>query len=205
MIVSVGLFFVLWALRKRLQPAGMIFFLFLFLNGLERFFIEKIRVNVKVLGNITQAEIIATLLMIARHRRHALAAQHEQDAPSGHGHSERKLTEGQVEAISIEIAAFIREEAPKFTEAGVNTKSANNLVTHVDHTAEDRIVEALEKLLPERGLHRRGRQRRARPRASTGSSIRWTAPPTSCMACRATASASPWSMAPNPCWAWCMR
>jgi myo-inositol-1(or 4)-monophosphatase len=30
----------------------------------------------------------------------------------------------------------------------VNTKSANNLVTHVDHTAEDRFVEALEKLLP---------------------------------------------------------
>ncbi|MBK7754537.1 MAG: inositol monophosphatase, partial [Flavobacteriales bacterium] len=57
----------------------------------------------------------------------------------------KKLTE-QVEAICIDVAAFIREEAPKFTEAGVSTKSANNLVTHVDHTAEDRIVEALEKL-----------------------------------------------------------
>jgi prolipoprotein diacylglyceryltransferase len=64
-IVSVGFFFLLWSLRKRLQPAGMIFFLYLFLNGLERFFIEKIRVNVQVLGTITQAEIIATLLMIA--------------------------------------------------------------------------------------------------------------------------------------------
>lgn len=55
----------LWALRKRLKPAGSIFFLFLFLNGLERFFIEKIRVNVHVLGTITQAEIIAVLLMLA--------------------------------------------------------------------------------------------------------------------------------------------
>ncbi|MCB0769748.1 MAG: prolipoprotein diacylglyceryl transferase [Flavobacteriales bacterium] len=64
-MMSVALFFVLWSLRKRLQPAGMIFFLFLFLNGLERFFIEKIRVNVKVWGDITQAEIIATLLMLA--------------------------------------------------------------------------------------------------------------------------------------------
>ena len=64
-IVCVGFFFLLWALRKRLHPAGMIFFLFLFLNGLERFFIEKIRVNVKVWGDITQAEIIATLLMLA--------------------------------------------------------------------------------------------------------------------------------------------
>ncbi len=64
-IVCVGFFFVLWALRKRLRPAGTIFFLFLFLNGLERFFIEKIRVNVHVMGNITQAEIIASLLMLS--------------------------------------------------------------------------------------------------------------------------------------------
>ncbi len=59
------LFGVLWMLRKRLKPAGSIFFLFLFLDGLERFFIEKIRVNVEVLGNWTQAEIIATALMLA--------------------------------------------------------------------------------------------------------------------------------------------
>jgi len=63
-LVCVAFFFLLWALRGRLKPAGMVFFLFLFLNGLERFFIEKIRVNVQVLGNITQAEIIATLLMV---------------------------------------------------------------------------------------------------------------------------------------------
>lgn len=64
-IVCVGFFFLLWALRTRLKPAGMIFFLFLFLNGLERFWIEKIRVNVKVLGDITQAEIISSVLMLA--------------------------------------------------------------------------------------------------------------------------------------------
>ncbi|MCB0812559.1 MAG: inositol monophosphatase, partial [Flavobacteriales bacterium] len=50
------------------------------------------------------------------------------------------------------VAAFIREEAPRLTEAGVSSKSANNLVTHVDHTAEDRLVEELEKLLPEAGF-----------------------------------------------------
>ena len=64
-IVCLIFFGVLWSLRKKLKPAGSIFFLFLFLNGLERFFIEKIRVNEPVLGNITQAEIIATLLMLA--------------------------------------------------------------------------------------------------------------------------------------------
>ena len=63
----------------------------------------------------------------------------------------KKLTE-QVEALCIEVAAFIRDEAGKLTEAGVSTKSANNLVTHVDHTAEDRLVEALEKILPNAGF-----------------------------------------------------
>lgn len=58
----------------------------------------------------------------------------------------------EVERISMEIAEFIRDEASRFTESGVSIKSANNLVTHVDHTAEDRIVEALEKLVPEAGF-----------------------------------------------------
>lgn len=64
-LMCLALFGLLWALRKRLRPAGSIFFLFLFLNGLERFFIEKIRVNEPVIGNITQAEIIASCLMLA--------------------------------------------------------------------------------------------------------------------------------------------
>jgi prolipoprotein diacylglyceryltransferase len=57
----------LWAIRKRVTIAGMLFFLYLLLNGLERFFIEKIRVNDKIhLGSldVTQAEIIATCLML---------------------------------------------------------------------------------------------------------------------------------------------
>ncbi|MEX1132056.1 MAG: prolipoprotein diacylglyceryl transferase family protein [Flavobacteriales bacterium] len=63
--VCIAFFFLLWALRTRLKPAGMIFFAYLFLNGLERFWVEKIRVNVKVWGDITQAEIISTVLMLA--------------------------------------------------------------------------------------------------------------------------------------------
>lgn len=58
---------ILWSLRKRLKIAGMLFFLYLALNGLERFWIEKIRVNSKYdLGFLqaTQAEIIATLLFL---------------------------------------------------------------------------------------------------------------------------------------------
>jgi phosphatidylglycerol---prolipoprotein diacylglyceryl transferase len=64
-LMCLVLFAVLWSLRKKLKPAGTIFFLFLFLNGFERFFIEKIRVNVELIGNWTQAEVISSLLMIA--------------------------------------------------------------------------------------------------------------------------------------------
>ncbi|MEO8590543.1 MAG: prolipoprotein diacylglyceryl transferase family protein [Flavobacteriales bacterium] len=64
-LICLLFFGILWALRKRVKPAGIIFFAFLLLNGIERFFIEKIRVNVQVAGHWTQAEIIALLLVIA--------------------------------------------------------------------------------------------------------------------------------------------
>lgn len=60
------LFGVLYALRDHPYRAGWLFSLYLLLNGLERFFIEKIRVNntMTVLGiESTQAELIAVLLM----------------------------------------------------------------------------------------------------------------------------------------------
>ncbi len=62
------LFFILWSLRKKLHVAGQMFGLYLILNGLERFFIEKIRVNstYSIFGfHPTQAELISTLLVIA--------------------------------------------------------------------------------------------------------------------------------------------
>lgn len=64
------LFFILWGLRDKLQPAGGLFCLYLMLNGLERFFIEKIRVNNRInwmnfLGiHPTQAEVISFGLII---------------------------------------------------------------------------------------------------------------------------------------------
>ena len=61
------LFLVLWAMRDRVRPAGALFCLYLILNGLERFLVEKIRVNNKMelLGfQPTQAEVIAVGLML---------------------------------------------------------------------------------------------------------------------------------------------
>lgn len=62
------LFFgILWAIRKRIHIHGLLFSIYLVLNGTERFFVEKIRVNeVYTIGNmtITQAEIIASVLIL---------------------------------------------------------------------------------------------------------------------------------------------
>lgn len=66
-IICTILFFILWAFRKKLKPAGSVMALYLILNGLERFLIEKIRVNNRMnfLGmNPTQAEVIAVGFII---------------------------------------------------------------------------------------------------------------------------------------------
>lgn len=58
---------VLWLLRKRITIPGILFFLCLLLNGFERFWIEKIRVNDRydILGfQSTQAEFISVMLML---------------------------------------------------------------------------------------------------------------------------------------------
>ena len=65
-IMCLMLFGLLWFLRKKISVPGLIFSIYLILNGTERFFIEKIRVNTEYnfLGGITQAEIISFCLII---------------------------------------------------------------------------------------------------------------------------------------------
>jgi prolipoprotein diacylglyceryltransferase len=65
-IICVALFFLLWSVRKKFRVPGTLFAFYLIINGIERFFIEKIRVNTRysILGfHPTQAEIISTLLI----------------------------------------------------------------------------------------------------------------------------------------------
>lgn len=66
-IMCTILFLVLWFMRKRITTAGYIASVYLIFNGLERFFIEKIRVNAKYdfWGmQPTQAEIISLFLIL---------------------------------------------------------------------------------------------------------------------------------------------
>jgi len=66
-LMAFALFGIVWMLRKRIKPVGALFGIYMIFAGLERFFIEKIRVNstYDILGfHPTQAEIISVLLVL---------------------------------------------------------------------------------------------------------------------------------------------
>jgi prolipoprotein diacylglyceryl transferase len=66
-IICMILFAVLWLLRTKIKVPGQLFALYLIFNGIERFMIEKIRVNTKydIAFNPTQAELISLLLVLS--------------------------------------------------------------------------------------------------------------------------------------------
>lgn len=66
-VICILLFFFLWSIRKKLNVPGLMTSIYLLLTGIERFFIEKIRVNNKyhIDGfGITQAEIISFIMIL---------------------------------------------------------------------------------------------------------------------------------------------
>jgi len=66
-MMALVIFGVLWMLRKRISIPGMLFSIYMILNGAERLLIEQIRVNERyhLRGfSFTQAELIAVLMML---------------------------------------------------------------------------------------------------------------------------------------------
>ncbi len=66
-MMCLSLFAVIWMLRKRIKVPGMLFGIYLIMNGFERFLIEKIRVNTRYeIGSFsfTQAEMISSIIVI---------------------------------------------------------------------------------------------------------------------------------------------
>ena len=66
-IIMAGIIFIfLWSIRKKNTIPGVLFFVYLILNGIERFLIEIIRVNSEdenIIGEISQAQIISLCLI----------------------------------------------------------------------------------------------------------------------------------------------
>jgi prolipoprotein diacylglyceryltransferase len=66
-VVCILLFFFLWSIRKKIATPGIMFGIYMVINGIERFLIELIRVNTRyvVAGiSFTQAELISLLMLI---------------------------------------------------------------------------------------------------------------------------------------------
>jgi phosphatidylglycerol---prolipoprotein diacylglyceryl transferase len=63
-LMSITIFGILWAMRKHIKVPGALFFIYLAFNGIERFFIEKVRINNEILAGFTQAEIISFCLVL---------------------------------------------------------------------------------------------------------------------------------------------
>lgn len=58
----------------------------------------------------------------------------------------------QVNDLAKDVGSFIRKEVKRINANDIETKGEHDLVTYVDKTAEKRIVEGLQKLLPEAGF-----------------------------------------------------
>ena len=63
-IMGIILFTILWKIRNSFSTPGMLFGVYLVFNGLERFSIEKIRINNELYNGLTQAEMISAGLIV---------------------------------------------------------------------------------------------------------------------------------------------
>jgi prolipoprotein diacylglyceryltransferase len=66
-LMAIALFAILWGIRKKINIPGMLFSIYLIMNGTERFLIESIRVNslYHIMGiDVTQAQLISSALII---------------------------------------------------------------------------------------------------------------------------------------------
>lgn len=63
-LACVGIFFILWRLREKLKPTGTLFMLYLILAGAERFTVEFIRLNPRLLFGLSEAQLWSIPMMI---------------------------------------------------------------------------------------------------------------------------------------------
>jgi phosphatidylglycerol:prolipoprotein diacylglycerol transferase len=64
-ILCAILFVILWRAQRHLRPEGKVFMLYLITAGLERFSIEFIRLNPRIMFGLTEAQLIALALILA--------------------------------------------------------------------------------------------------------------------------------------------
>jgi phosphatidylglycerol---prolipoprotein diacylglyceryl transferase len=63
LLISLGLFILLWNLRKRVHPEGMLAMIYLILYSISQFFIFFLRDNIVILGGLKQAQVTALVVI----------------------------------------------------------------------------------------------------------------------------------------------
>jgi phosphatidylglycerol---prolipoprotein diacylglyceryl transferase len=63
LLISLALFLLLWNLRKRVHPEGMLAMLYLILYSISQFFIFFLRDNIVILGGLKQAQVTALVVI----------------------------------------------------------------------------------------------------------------------------------------------
>ena len=63
LLISLALFVLLWNLRKRVHPEGMLAMIYLILYSISQFFIFFLRDNIVILGGLKQAQVTALIVI----------------------------------------------------------------------------------------------------------------------------------------------
>lgn len=63
-LMGVALFFLLWAMRKRISTDGRLFMVYLVLSGSARFLIEFIRLNPRLAFGLSEAQLISVVVIL---------------------------------------------------------------------------------------------------------------------------------------------
>jgi phosphatidylglycerol:prolipoprotein diacylglycerol transferase len=64
LLASIVIFIVLWKMRKQIHPTGKLFMVYLILSALERFLVEFIRLNPRILFGLTEAQLVSIVLVL---------------------------------------------------------------------------------------------------------------------------------------------
>jgi phosphatidylglycerol:prolipoprotein diacylglycerol transferase len=63
-LIAVVILGILWKLRTRVRPDGMLFMIYLILAGIERFAIEFLRLNPRIAFGLSEAQLISAVLIL---------------------------------------------------------------------------------------------------------------------------------------------
>ena len=63
-ILYLGVFAILWSMRKTAHPAGRLMYWYLLLAGAARFLVEFVRINPRVFYGLSEAQLIAIAMMV---------------------------------------------------------------------------------------------------------------------------------------------